>query len=189
MLESLIYIADRLDKSGFYRKANALDNVIRKIAQQSTDEHDFLYNLDNPNPTMSFIDSGETVELPDTDEYDELKPDDEGPSKERGNYLKGTRLLIQDIFDTIDWEKLKEDWYGPGQDILIEHKERAEKALKKNDLSKELYEYWFAIHNIDPQNDIKNWNKMSLHDQKSIIKKIITLKSALTTLTRLGRDE
>ena len=188
MLESLIYIADRLDRSGFYRKANALDNVIRKIAQQSTDEQSFFYNLDKPNPTMSF-DYGSTVEFPDTDEYDELIPDNESPSEEKDGYLKGIRLEIQDIVNTIDWEKLKEDWHGHGEDILIVHKKRAEEALKKEDSRKELYEYWFAVHNIDPENDIRGWNKMTPDNKKSIMKDITRLKNHLSALTGLGRDE
>ena len=188
MLESLIYIADRLDQSGFYRKANALDNVIRKIAQQSTDEHSFFYNLDKPNPTMSF-DDGSTVEFPDTNEYGELIPDDESPSEGEVGLLESIRPMIQNIFDTIDWEKLKEDWYGPGEDILIVHKKRAEEALKKEDSRKELYEYWFAVYNIDPENDIRGWNKMTPDNKKSIMKDITRLKNHLSALTGLGRDE
>lgn len=188
MLGSLIYIADRLDKSGFYRKANALDRVIHKVAQQNTDEELFYFNLNNPSPTVNFVGSpAKTVEFPDTKEDPEsIQSDNREPSwVERGNGLRdGIRLEIKDIFETIDWRKLSEDWRGPEQDILMEHKDRAEKALKERDLGKELKEYWFAIHYIDPKQDIKGWSSMDLFERNSIMRKIRSLKSVLTTLTR-----
>lgn len=180
MLQDLIYIADRLDKSGFYRRANSIDSIIKKIAGLNSEET-VIFDEEDSDMTQAL------------DPVNPKKPNWREYGARLGN--RGIRGSILDLFGKINWAKLGGDWVGPGPDPLINHRDRVisiiraiEEADRQNgdrsdQLRKdELKEYFYFISYLDLPQDIKGWNNMTPEERRALTNKQEHLQKAITNL-------
>jgi len=196
MLQDLIYIADRLDKSGFYRNANSIDSIIKKIAELNSEE------------TSSEETSEETVifDEEDSDMTQILVSDNpKKPSwKEYGARfgVEGIRGSIIDLFGKINWAKLGEDWVGPEPDPLINHRDRVINIIKAIEREEaegsdrtdqlredELKEYFYFINYLDLPQDIEGWNTMTPEERKALIGKQKHLQKTILNLVDIFKEQ
>jgi len=166
MLQDLIYIADRLDKSGFYAKANSIDSIIKKIAELNSEETSLLDEESS--------DITRTLEEP--------NPRDPTWREYGGGYGETIREKIMNVFSDIDWTKLGEDWQGSQPDPLLKHRDRAVEAIKSGNIADELREYYYFINYLDLPHDIVGWSSMSEREKNSIISNVKHLKKILIML-------
>lgn len=166
MLDNLIYIADRLDESGFYRKASTIDSIIKKISQINSEE------------TIIFADgdSEETGIIP------ELDPRTPNWRSYGESLMAAVEEDLNKVFKDIDWDRLEANWEGHGKDPLLKHKQQAEEALRRGDLRGGFKEYAFAIHYIDPLRDITGFSDKEKSKKINTFKRINDLRRLLSPL-------
>lgn len=180
MLQDLIYIADRLDKSGFYRRANSIDSIIKKIAEINSEE---TVIFDEEDSDMTQVLDAVNPKKPNWREY----------GARFGN--RGIRGSILDLFGKINWAKLGEDWVGPNPDPLINRRDKVisiiraieedekEGGDRSDQLRKdELKEYFYFINYLDLPHDIEGWSAMTLEERKALMSKQQHLQKTITML-------
>lgn len=159
MLKSLIYIANILDETGLYKRADEIDAYIKKAAEETEGK---TFSLENKTININESDMDKTQILSESEmgePAESLQFSTEAAFKEK----------VFEILKALDWESLGRDWPN---DPVVTHRTRASEAFRSGDKKEAYRQVSYVIRYIDPHKDIRGWNKMPRIEKLNIISKI-----------------